>query len=1156
MATQHGPGAMHWCGLSVERRRSYDEGTGGPQALDEAILAARSARRAAAGDPELERAMTALLASHVLARWQLAGDPQALDDAVGLGRAATAGPSPGALDAHRNLCGALLALHGRTARAELLDEAVAHGRAALALSTGGPVADGPVGGDPVVGGAALGGAALGGPVVGDPLRTGCVINLGSALARQHQHTGAPEPLDEAIRLADDALRPLTPGDFGHAQLSGLLGALADLRYARTADPADLDLACTLAQAAAANGGPVQWANAAVAVLRRFGARGDLADVRAALDLTRRALDATPPGDPRRAGHLNVHAAALSHLAERSPDPATARRAADAARAAADATPAGDRERPGHLRNLATALTRLAATGPDLAPLLEAVRALEEALGALTPGHPDRTGCRTALHETLLALHHRTGDESPLDAAVDSARAALAESRTHPELQGLLLHNLSNALRARHRVHGGRAAIDEAVDAAREAARRLGPTPRAATTLAVLAEALGDLAVRPDLTHDQRAATLREQAAALRRAAALTPPDDYRRTARTGLLGWTLLRTAALEGGPAGAAAATEALRHAREALAATADGSNDRASAQLVCGAALHHLARTGLADPAEAVPEALALLRSARGNPAADAGNRLVSARESAGLLLLAGRPDAALDAVEHAVDLLPHTAPREAARGGRERGLELHGGLAAQTVAVAVAARRPDRALDLLERARGVLLAEELDGRRQRGEGEEEGAGAGGEGDGPDGLRPGGGSATGDGDGGGEGGLWPEREREYRTGGFFGGPDGGSATGDGDGDGDGEAGVVVARRVVAAAEWRRQRWSARVRRVAGAVAVAGARGDGPVTVTAGAGGGHALIVRPDGVRAVELPLLREGEAAERARRLLAEPEGDDLSDTLAWLWAAAAEPVLRALDPAPGARVWWCPTGPLAALPLHAAGAGADGVMDRVVSSYTPTARLLEHSRAAARRAELRGRGRALVVAVGEGDGAPLPHVRAEAAEVAALLPGAEVLLGERAGRAAVVAALRTGEVAHFACHAYSDPAVPMASGILLPRVDGQGPLTLADLSGLDLPAARLAYLSACETGRTRLGLADEAVHLAAGFQLAGFPQVIATLWTVSDRIAARIARETYRGAVQDGRLRSDAVPRALHGAVQRVRQRWPRAPRLWAGHQHYGA
>ena len=38
---------------------------------------------------------------------------------------------------------------------------------------------------------------------------------------------------------------------------------------------------------------------------------------------------------------------------------------------------------------------------------------------------------------------------------------------------------------------------------------------------------------------------------------------------------------------------------------------------------------------------------------------------------------------------------------------------------------------------------------------------------------------------------------------------------------------------------------------------------------------------------------------------------------------------------------RLWWCPTGPLTLLPLHAA-ASADGsaaVLDRVVSSYTPT-------------------------------------------------------------------------------------------------------------------------------------------------------------------------------------------------------------------------
>ena len=75
------------------------------------------------------------------------------------------------------------------------------------------------------------------------------------------------------------------------------------------------------------------------------------------------------------------------------------------------------------------------------------------------------------------------------------------------------------------------------------------------------------------------------------------------------------------------------------------------------------------------------------------------------------------------------------------------------------------------------------------------------------------------------------------------------------------------------------------------------------------------------------------------------------DLLEVLAWLWDVVAAPVLEylgytaPLDPDTGGRrVWWIPTGPLSALPVHAAGhhlAGTDTVLDRVVSSYTPTVR-----------------------------------------------------------------------------------------------------------------------------------------------------------------------------------------------------------------------
>ncbi len=79
---------------------------------------------------------------------------------------------------------------------------------------------------------------------------------------------------------------------------------------------------------------------------------------------------------------------------------------------------------------------------------------------------------------------------------------------------------------------------------------------------------------------------------------------------------------------------------------------------------------------------------------------------------------------------------------------------------------------------------------------------------------------------------------------------------------------------------------------------------------------------------------------------------------EILGWLWDNAAEPVLASLGhdgPPNGAvwpRVWWAPGGLLGLLPIHAAGhhtdrGGRRTVMDRVVSSYTPTVRSLRYAR-----------------------------------------------------------------------------------------------------------------------------------------------------------------------------------------------------------------
>jgi CHAT domain-containing protein len=75
--------------------------------------------------------------------------------------------------------------------------------------------------------------------------------------------------------------------------------------------------------------------------------------------------------------------------------------------------------------------------------------------------------------------------------------------------------------------------------------------------------------------------------------------------------------------------------------------------------------------------------------------------------------------------------------------------------------------------------------------------------------------------------------------------------------------------------------------------------------------------------------------------------------------------------------------------------------------------------------------------------------------------------------------------------------------------------------------------------------------------GFQLAGYPHVIGTLWEIDDGIAVEVAESFYRELRSDDRLVD--VRRSAHAisqAVRAVRARYPESPDLWAAYIHAGA
>ncbi len=339
------------------------------------------------------------------------------------------------------------------------------------------------------------------------------------------------------------------------------------------------------------------------------------------------------------------------------------------------------------------------------------------------------------------------------------------------------------------------------------------------------------------------------------------------------------------------------------------------------------------------------------------------------------------------------------------------------------------------------------------------------------------------------------------------------------------------------------------------------------------------ALVLDGSGrLRTVRLPrlyasdLVAQAESFRLAVQVLTAGPYDPLFEeareiftgTLGWLWDVLAEPVLDALEltgpPEPGApwpRLWWSPSGVLNAFPLHAAGHHGTGtgtaVLDRVASSYTPTLRALLFSRAR-RRAEPGRRG-VLAVAMPETPGqAPLARTVAEATGAVAA-GGGVPLIGAAATREAVRTAVLDAAVVHFACHAGGDPEDAADGRLLL----ADGDLRIADIADLRLEAAELAYLSACGTARGSAApaLADEVIHLASAFQLAGYTQSVATLWEVGDAFAADAAaafHHTLAPSLPDPAPLPAAL--ALHETVRALRAADPDRPWTWSALVHAGA
>ncbi|KAH6904715.1 CHAT domain-containing protein [Coprinopsis sp. MPI-PUGE-AT-0042] len=295
-------------------------------------------------------------------------------------------------------------------------------------------------------------------------------------------------------------------------------------------------------------------------------------------------------------------------------------------------------------------------------------------------------------------------------------------------------------------------------------------------------------------------------------------------------------------------------------------------------------------------------------------------------------------------------------------------------------------------------------------------------------------------------------------------------------------------------------------------------------------------------------------------------------VSQVLCDLWKEVAGPILHTLgflrmDPVSTdalPRIWWCPTGPLSFLPIHAAGTHSDCVLDYVVSSYIPTVTALTNRVKNHRQIKKDAVGLFLTSQPNLPGTLPIPGTTKEVQSTfrmaaqngarAAMVRGSTLTVDE------CLQYMENYSCIHLACHASQNVSEPLKSRFLFHN----GSLNLATIIQRDLKNADLAFLSACQTSAGDEKLSDEAVHLAAGMLAAGYRQVVATMWSIGDRNAPDVANNFYSHLFshqEEGSGKSvngSNSAYALHHAIQKLRCHLDNSENsllAWAPYVHFG-
>ncbi|KAF7174386.1 hypothetical protein CNMCM6106_008626 [Aspergillus hiratsukae] len=195
---------------------------------------------------------------------------------------------------------------------------------------------------------------------------------------------------------------------------------------------------------------------------RYSRTGSMTDLEDSIRAAREAVNATPEDHPDRAKYLNTLGLLLNDRYSRTGSMTDLEESIQVAREAVNATPENHPDRAGRLSNLGVQLhARFSSTGV-MADLERSIRAAQEAVNAIPEDHPDQAKCLNNLGLWLGARYSRTGSMTDLEASIRVAEEAVnATPEDHPD-RANYLNNLGHGLGNRYSRTGAITDLEDAI----------------------------------------------------------------------------------------------------------------------------------------------------------------------------------------------------------------------------------------------------------------------------------------------------------------------------------------------------------------------------------------------------------------------------------------------------------------------------------------------------------------------------------------------------------------------------------------------------------------------------------------------------------------------------------------------------------------------